>query len=607
MEDDTGQDIAVYVVGAEPADILSDFYLTRDGGVKGRTSMELAYTIRNSSDYSAANHTRKILEFAGKERKKREEQRIDDVDSEQIRQSSAYVGAKYLCIAEFINTGDSTYSLEARLVDAATAEIIKNVSVPLELIRKASSKKWGNDSKNESSLKHAAQHAARELMGGNNEIVNYTMKEVSDKPDRAIVELTDAIRLEPNEAKHHKYRGYAYKHVRDYACAAVDYTEAIRLEPDSAEYRYDMGRLYLDRSGQFMFSSRKKRDIDSAVMDYTDAIRLAPDRADYRAARAEAYSKRNSLDTTVVFGRMWSDSAIANYTKTMRENDLDSAIADYTEAIWLTPDATRFLAARAELYSRKNDLDSAIADYTEIIRLKPISWHFSTRGDTYLNRKDHDSAIADYTEAIRLDSFHHHARYYANRGDAYLDRKDYDSAIADYTDAIRQSNASKDIYYAKRGDTYFDRKDFDMAIADYTDAIIQRHGSSFYDGYPSFYTGYGNDRGDRLERRYNEDYYHARRGDAYFAKDDYYNAYADYNIALKRGRSGLFSYSELDKNVKLQTEKNLELANEKLSFFSHVRYWLSKKKNKKMVLGSGMILILIGWGLLGRILSRPRS
>jgi tetratricopeptide (TPR) repeat protein len=572
MEAGTGQDIAVYMVGAEPADILSgDFRY----GVKGRTGMELARTIRSSSDYSAANHTRKILAFAGKERKEREKQRIDDVTDEQVKQFGEHVGAKYLCIAEIINTGDSAYSLEARLVNAATAEIIKNVSVPLELIRKTSSEKWRYNFKNVSELEHAAQHAARELVGGNNEIVNYTMKEISDNPDKAIVGLTDAIRLEPNVVKHYKYRGDAYRHIRDYACAVADYTEVIRLEPDSAKHRYDRGELYLD-----IYSGK---NIDSVIADYTDAIRLAPDKAGYRAARANAYS---------------------------RKDDLDSAIADYTDAIRLAPDTTSFLAARAKLYSSKNDHDSAIADYAEIIRIEPTPWHFALIGGAYLNKKDHDSAIADYTEAIKLDTSND-ARYYAYRGDAYLDRKDLDSAIADYTEAIQLSGNG--VYYAKRGDVYLDRKDFDMAIADYTEAI--RLGSS-----------YSSRRDERLNIEYSKGYYHAKRGDTYLATENYYDAFADYNIAL--GRSDRYDYSGLDKNVKLQTQKNMKLASKKVSFFSHVRYWLYKndKSNFKVVVGIliiiliyiGVILIwnglkLIWRGLklirkwLGRIRSRPRS
>src|SRR5262249_19351842 len=58
---------------------------------------------------------------------------------------------------------------------------------------------------------------------------------------------------------------------------------------------------------------------------------------------------------------------------------------------------------RGDASEHKGDHDRAIADYNEAIWLSPFPRAFSNRGIVYFNRKDYDRAIADFTEAIRLN------------------------------------------------------------------------------------------------------------------------------------------------------------------------------------------------------------
>jgi tetratricopeptide (TPR) repeat protein len=52
----------------------------------------------------------------------------------------------------------------------------------------------------------------------------------------------------------------------------------------------------------------------------------------------------------------------------------------------------------------KGDLDSAIADYDQAIALDPKdAIAYNGRGNVYYDRKDYDGAIADYVQAIMLD------------------------------------------------------------------------------------------------------------------------------------------------------------------------------------------------------------
>jgi tetratricopeptide (TPR) repeat protein len=135
----------------------------------------------------------------------------------------------------------------------------------------------------------------------------------------------------------------------------------------------------------------------------------------------------------------------------------------------IPPNSVQAYLSRGVEYGEKNNIDGAIAEFSEAIRLDPKhTLAFYNRGKAYLLKKDYDRAIADYTEAIRLDP--RYAQAFTNRGNAYAGKKDYDLAIADYTEVIRL-DPKRTLAFSNRGTAYVDKKDYDRAIADYTEAI----------------------------------------------------------------------------------------------------------------------------------------
>jgi tetratricopeptide (TPR) repeat protein len=93
-------------------------------------------------------------------------------------------------------------------------------------------------------------------------------------------------------------------------------------------------------------------------------------------------------------------------------------------------------SARGEAYSRKGDYYRAIADFTEAIRLSPRDADaHNLRGVAYHAWGDYDEAIDDFTESIHIDSTK--PEYYGNRGNAYCGTGDNDKAVADFTEALR--------------------------------------------------------------------------------------------------------------------------------------------------------------------------
>jgi tetratricopeptide (TPR) repeat protein len=106
----------------------------------------------------------------------------------------------------------------------------------------------------------------------------------------------------------------------------------------------------------------------------------------------------------------------------------------YNIYIYTTTPNHSILSGNAHL-DQKN-YDQAIADYTNAIRLSPNNASgYRGRGRAYNAQKNYDMAIADYAQAIRLDP--NNASGYYNRGNAHYVQKNYDQAIADYEAALR--------------------------------------------------------------------------------------------------------------------------------------------------------------------------
>ena len=132
------------------------------------------------------------------------------------------------------------------------------------------------------------------------------------------------------------------------------------------------------------------------------------------------------------------DLAISYYNRGIfwyDKDENDKAIADYTNAIELSPDYASAFNNRGNAYADKGDLDRAIADYDRAIEIDgkdPFRWN--NRGLAWKRKGDHDRAIADFDQAIRTDPGYTAA--YTNRGQTYEDKGDAERAKVDYLAAL---------------------------------------------------------------------------------------------------------------------------------------------------------------------------
>lgn len=86
--------------------------------------------------------------------------------------------------------------------------------------------------------------------------------------EKAVILLSQAIQLEPNNAELYEHRGVAYFKLKDYKNSLADLTKAVNLEPEHG-YRYACRAYVKGKSG----------DPEGAVRDYEKAVEIDPEDA----------------------------------------------------------------------------------------------------------------------------------------------------------------------------------------------------------------------------------------------------------------------------------------------------------------------------------------
>jgi tetratricopeptide (TPR) repeat protein len=353
------------------------------------------------------------------------------------------------------------------------------------------------------------------FLGGDHEvpIVNFFFCELSDyflyvnrgtaylskqDYDRALADLSQAIKIEPNRAAAYFNRAVIFYSKKNYDLAIADCSQVIKLQPDFA-------LAYVKRGANYY----AKKDYGLAIANFNQAIKIQPDSYTY-IIRGDSYNQKG---------------------------DYDLAITDYNNALKLKPDDARIYNDRGIVYKNKGDYDRAMADYELAIKLKPDYMSaYHNRGNVHTKRGDYELAVADFNQAIKLEL--DSAGSYDARGYTYALKGDYDLALADANKALNLNPNSAEAYDT-RGFAFAGKGDYDQAITDYDQALklIEDKGKTIKDLKKSYTVTYD----------IPQIYYH--RGLAYRKQGKKDQAIADFKKAL-----------ELTKEPKMRqdTEKQLK-------------------------------------------------
>ncbi len=116
-------------------------------------------------------------------------------------------------------------------------------------------------------------------------------------------------------------------------------------------------------------------------------------------------------------------------------NDLDAAIADYSEGLKLNSNHRALYNRRGLVYDLKGRRDLAIADFSQVIRIDPKDTEaLIYRGLAYAAEGDHTRAILDYDAALSEEP--DNALLLVIRGESREAAGDRGRAMEDYRKAL---------------------------------------------------------------------------------------------------------------------------------------------------------------------------
>ena len=257
----------------------------------------------------------------------------------------------------------------------------------------------------------------------------------------------------------------------------ADYSETIRLDPNNATAYGNRGMAYYGNS-----------ELDRAIADFDEAIRLDPgDATAYNnrgAARVAKGDPARIVYRTIVDDSRWpAPKAVFLYKSNglaqRAKDEVDLALADFSEAARLAPRDALTYNNRGAAYVARGDLDRAVADFTEAIRLdSKYAEAFSQRCYARAIAGETQQALADCEESMRLKPFDD-ADALDTRGFVQLKLGRFDGAISDYDKALKHHPLTASSLYGRgtaklrSGDTSGGRADIAAAKSIQADIVEQ--------------------------------------------------------------------------------------------------------------------------------------
>lgn len=265
--------------------------------------------------------------------------------------------------------------------------------------------------------------------------------------DKAQADSSQAIRLNPHDANAYYDRGFIFYKLRKYKEAIADYNKAIELDEKNANIYFGRGLA------RYKLKDKQGEDKQGAIDDLSQAISLKPEYSEAYLQRGIVHrrigQKQAAIEdfaTAIAISPTYAEAYVERGLTHYFMNERQAAIAEYSKAIEVNP---KYLAAylnRGDVYSELGKKDQANADYSEAFKINPKSAEaFLRRGIHRANFSEWEAAIEDYNEAIQLDP--NNAAVYNNRGNARLELKDKKGAIADYSKAIEIDSDYALAYY----------------------------------------------------------------------------------------------------------------------------------------------------------------
>jgi lipoprotein NlpI len=183
--------------------------------------------------------------------------------------------------------------------------------------------------------------------------------------DEAMLDFSEAIRLNPEFARAYYQRGYLARQAGQDELAIADYDCAIQFDPQLVHAYINRGVLRIDQGLYYQ-----------ALQDFHKAIRLDPTRA-----------------------RIYSDRGCAYYGS----GHYDRALEDFDQALRLDPNYVVAHLHRGHVHCARGNYAEAIEAYSEAVRVDPgFALGRKNRAHVYFFEGRFADAAADYARYVEL-------------------------------------------------------------------------------------------------------------------------------------------------------------------------------------------------------------
>lgn len=210
---------------------------------------------------------------------------------------------------------------------------------------------------------------------------------------------TDAIEKFPEVAGSWGGRGVYYRLEKQFPKALRDLNQAVKLNPNEAMFYSNRGNIYFDL----------KQD-EAALNDYNNCIRLDPTDENAFANRGAIFGRRakyeealNDLSTAISLDSTFINAYMNRSIIYSQLNQRVKAKGDLKKCISLEPDNHALWNALAVEHQHLSEFDLSITVLNQAINLKPDEGvYFFNRGISFRLLRDQASANADFNKARNL-------------------------------------------------------------------------------------------------------------------------------------------------------------------------------------------------------------
>jgi tetratricopeptide (TPR) repeat protein len=292
------------------------------------------------------------------------------------------------------------------------------------------------------------------------------------KPDEALGQFEEALRLDPGYANAHNGMGLALHEKGKPDEAMERYKEALHLNPKHATAQVNLGAMLAE-----------KKQFDEAIRNYDAALRINHSYAPAHYHYGNALRARNELARAIgqyqealklspqytaahnALGNAYNALGNAYHAK----NQFDQAIDHYKQATLIEPGNTTFRVNLGNVLRLKGRLDEAITQFQEALRINSENAQaHNGLGNTLSAKGDPDAALPHYEKATLLNP--KIAQFHVNLGNTLSALGRHDAAISEHKKAL-QIDPKNSVAQNGLGSGFLGKGKVDRAIGCFERAI----------------------------------------------------------------------------------------------------------------------------------------